>query len=257
MQNFLNKLVNDAEKRIREGYYDLDETSQHKPISLSRQIKNAARNAIIAEIKPISPALGPLKPKIDPIDAALKFQQGGAIGLSILTEPDNFGGSITNLLQVRSRTKLPILMKDIIIDKKQITTASKCGADCILLIQSIFAEIKPQSSLNQLMKTAHELQLEVLIEIHNEHEFQEALSSSAEIIGVNNRNLRTLEVDLETTARILTNSKSTQKTIISESGLERADDIRRIKSSVDGFLIGSSIMLSEDPESKVREFVLA
>ena len=257
MENFLNKLVNDAEKRVREGYYDLDETSKHKPISLSRQIKNASHNAIIAEIKPISPALGPLKPKIDPIDAALKFQQGGAIGLSILTEPDNFGGSITNLLHVRSRTKLPILMKDIIIDQKQITAASKCGADCVLLIHSIFSEIKPQSSLNQLMKAAHELQLEVLLEVHNEHEFQEALSSSAEIIGVNNRNLRTLEIDLETTARILTNPKSTQKTIISESGLETADDIRRIKSTVDGFLIGSSIMLSEDPESKVREFVLA
>src|SRR5208282_1880709 len=104
MGNFLNKLVNDAEKRIRRGYYDLDETSQHKPISLSHQIKNASHNAIIAEIKPISPALGPLKPKIDPVDAALKLQQGGAIGLSILTEPDNFGGSITNLLHVRSRT---------------------------------------------------------------------------------------------------------------------------------------------------------
>jgi len=257
MGNFLNKLVNDAEKRIRRGYYDLDETSQHKPISLSHQIKNASHNAIIAEIKPISPALGPLKPKIDPVDAALKLQQGGAIGLSILTEPDNFGGSITNLLHVRSRTKLPILMKDIIIDKKQITTASKCGADCVLLIQSIFSEIKPQSSLDQLMKAAHELQLEVLLEVHNENEFQGALSSAAEIIGVNNRNLRTLEIDLKTTARILTNSKSTRKTIISESGLETADDIRRIKASVDGFLIGSSIMLSENPESKVREFVLA
>jgi len=257
MENFLNKLVDDAEKRIREGYYDLNETTQHKPISLSRQIKNAPRNAIIAEIKPISPALGPLKPEIDAADAALKLQQGGAIGLSILTEPDNFGGSLANLLHVRSRTNLPILMKDIIIDNKQITTARKGGADCILLIHSIFSEIRPQSLLNQLMKAAHELQLEVLLEVHNENEFQDALSSSAEIIGVNNRNLRTLKIDLDTTARILTNSKSTQKTIISESGLETADDIRRIKSSVDGFLIGSSIMLSENPESKVREFVLA
>ncbi len=164
---------------------------------------------------------------------------------------------MANLLRVRSRTNLPILMKDIIIDNKQITTARNGGADCILLIHSIFSEIRPQSSLNKLMKAAHELQLEVLLEVHNENEFQDALSSSAEIIGVNNRNLRTLKIDLDTTARILTNSKSTQKTIISESGLETADDIRRIKSSVDGFLIGSSIMLSENPESKVREFVLA
>jgi len=257
MVNFLNKLVNDAEKRVREGYYDLDENIQHAPVSLSRQIKNASDNAIVAEIKPISPALGPLKPNVDAVDAALKLQQGGAIALSILTEPDNFGGSMTSLLRVRQRTRLPILMKDVIIDKKQITTARECGADCVLLIQSIFSEIKLPSTLDQLMIAAHELQLEVLLEIHNEHEFQQALSSSAEIIGVNNRNLRTLEIDLQTTTRILTNSKSTRKTIISESGLETADDIRRIKGCVDGFLIGSSIMLSENPESKVREFVLA
>jgi indole-3-glycerol phosphate synthase len=257
MMNFLNKLVNDADKRVREGYYDLDEIIRHKPISLSRQIKNASDNAVIAEIKPISPALGPLKPDLDAEDAALKLEQGGAIALSILTEPDNFGGSLTNLLRVRQRTSLPILMKDIIIDKKQITAARECGADCVLLIQSIFSEIKFPSVLDRLMTAAHELQLEVLLEIHNEREFQQAISSSAEIIGVNNRDLRTLEIDLQTTTRILTNAQSTRKTIISESGLETADDIRRIKGCVDGFLIGSSIMLSENPESKVREFVLA
>jgi len=257
MMNFLSKLVNDAETRVQDGYYDIVENIQHEPVSLSRQIKNASGNAVIAEIKPISPALGPLKPNLDAADAALKLEQGGAVALSILTEPDNFGGSITNLLRVRQRTNLPILMKDIIVHKKQIKTARQCGADCVLFIQSIFSEIKPTSALDQLMKAAHELKLEVLLEIHNEHEFQQALSSSAEIIGVNNRNLKTLEIDLQTTTRILADSKSTRKTIISESGLETADDVRRIKSCVDGFLIGSAIMLSENPESKVREFVLA
>ena len=258
MGNFLNKLVNDADKRVQSGYYDLHETVQHTPISLSQQIKNAPHNAIIAEIKPISPALGPLNPKIDPVNAAVKLQQGGAIGLSILTEPDNFGGSMKNLLIIRSKSKLPLLMKDIIIDERQIIAARNYGADCILLIQTIFSDLKPQTSLDELIENAHKLQLEVLLEIHNDQEFQLGLSSSADIVGVNNRNLNTLETDLETTIRILTNAKSTGKPIISESGLETAEDVRKIKQSpVDGFLIGSSIMLAENLENKVREFVLA
>src|SRR5208283_1423428 len=156
MGNFLNKLVNDAEKRVREGYYDLDETSQHKPISLSRQIKNASRNAIIAEIKPISPALGLLKPKIDPVDAALRLQRGGAIGLSILTEPDNFGGSLTNLTKIRPYVSLPLLMKDIILDGKQVVAAKKTGADCILLIEKILSKKRIRSA--DLIKAAHDVQ---------------------------------------------------------------------------------------------------
>ena len=259
MGPFLRKLVSDAEKRIQAGYYNLRQDLRHTPISLSNLIKNASHNAIIAEIKPISPALGPLRPNIDAADAAIKLQMGGAVGLSILTEPDNFGGSIQNLLSVRSHVQLPLLMKDIIIDRKQIAAARNCGADCILLIQSIFTDIKPQSLLGQLIQSAHELQLEVLLEVHDEQEFQKALLSQAEIVGINNRNLNTLAVDLKTTTKLLSlNLRSNEKTIISESGLETVEDIRRIKEApVDGFLIGSSIMLSENLQNKVREFVLA
>ncbi len=257
MTDFLNKLITDAETRILTGYYDTEQINRQQTISLAREIKAAPHNAIIAEIKPISPARGPIRPTLDPVEMALQLQRGGAIGLSILTEPDNFGGSLTNLSSVRPRVKLPILMKDIMINNKQITAAKNSGADCILLIQTVLSRkgITPMS----LIKAAHDLQLEVLLEIHNSQELGQALASDADIIGINNRNLADLKIDLKTTTKLFETTKKPEgKVIITESGLETVEDIRKLKEvPVDGFLIGSSIMLANDIENKVREFVLA
>jgi len=257
MTDFLSKLIKDAETRILTGYYDTEQIKRQQTTSLAREIKAAPHNAIIAEIKPISPARGPIRPTLDPVDTALRLQNGGAIGLSILTEPDNFGGSLTNLSSVRSRVKLPLLMKDIVINDKQIIAAKNSGADCILLIQTVLSRkgIPPADPI----KTAHDLQLEVLLEIHNNQELGQALGSDAEIIGINNRNLTDLQIDLKTTTKLLETIKKPEgKVIITESGLETVEDIRKLKKApVDGFLIGSSIMLANDIESKVREFVLA
>ena len=256
MDDFLTKLIPDAERRIAAGYYNVQPTDERKrTTSLAAKIKNAPRNAIIAEIKPISPARGPLRPRLDPIDTALQLQRGGAIGLSILTEPDNFGGSLTSLSRIRLHVKLPLLMKDIIIHERQIEAAKNSGADCILLIQSILSRTNNQTPTN-LIKTAHDLQLEVLLEVHNSEELGLASISEADILGINNRNLTNLEVDLNTTIELV-RTKKVNKVIITESGLERAEDLQKLKSHVDGFLIGSSIMLADDTESKVREFVLA
>jgi len=258
MHDFLQKLVEDATRRVNSGYYDVKGNTSHEPVSLKRAIKTAKNNAIIAEIKPISPARGPLRPKINPIDAAVKLAKGGAIGLSVLTEPDNFGGGMENLQQVRPNVDLPLLMKDIVVDQAQIHAGKKSGADCILLIESVFSR---NSSLNldDMIRETHRDGLEVLLEVHNEDELIEALKSEADIIGVNNRSLATLETDLNTTIRILGKINQTvDKVLISESGFETANDIRRMKTNiVDGFLIGSSIMLSNNLEGKVREFVLA
>ncbi len=258
MPDFLSKLINDARNRIRSGYYYVNESLEHRPISLKRVIKSAHGNAIIAEIKPISPALGPLRPEIDPVEAAVELMKGGAVALSILTEPDNFGGSLENLRRIRSHVNIPLLMKDIIVDKAQIQAASKIGADCILLIESVFSK-HGIASLEDMIDKAHRSRLEVLLEVHNEEELSRALKSHADIVGVNNRNLATLQIDLHTTTRLMSGiAQRGDKVLISESGLETADDIRKLKSTaVDGFLIGSSIMLSQDLESKVREFVLA
>jgi indole-3-glycerol phosphate synthase len=258
MPDFLDRLVEDAKVRIRAGYYDTRESAAHKPVSLKSAMKSATNNAIIAEIKPVSPALGPLRLILDPVDAATKLAKGGAIALSVLTEPDNFGGSLSNLLQIRRHVSIPLLMKDIIVDKSQIKAGARGGADCVLLIESAFSR-QPANSLSKIIDIAHNYQLEVLLEVHNKDELDRALKSRADIIGVNNRNLETLETDLGTTAKVMSAVHDRAgKLIISESGFAKAEDIRQIKSmAVDGFLIGSSIMLSQDLESKVREFVLA
>jgi indole-3-glycerol phosphate synthase len=149
-------------------------------------------------------------------------------------------------------------MKDIIIDEVQIQSAKDSGADCVLLIEQIFSK-HYVASMEKLITAAHHHTLEVLLEAHNQNELQTALASGADIIGVNNRNLSTLKTDLQTTPRLLRGLKErNNKPIISESGIETSGDIRTLrKIPVDGFLIGSSLMLSPDLESKVREFTLA
>ena len=160
--------------------------------------------------------------------------------------------------KVRERVTLPILMKDIIIHEKQIEAARKVGADCVLLIETAFSKYLI-ASLNRLIRYAHESELEVLLEVHSEDEFERALKSEADIVGVNNRNLSTLEINLNTTLRLMAKAElQGDKVLISESGFESAEDIRKVKPArVDGFLIGSSLMVSDDLERKVREFVLA
>jgi indole-3-glycerol phosphate synthase len=258
MSDFLEKLIDDARKRIHEGYYDVKDQTPHQPVSLIRAIKSAQRNAIIAEIKPASPSRGPIRPGLDPIKAATRLADGGAIALSILTEPDNFGGSLENLRKVREHVALPLLMKDIIIHEKQVEAARRTGADSILLIEPIFSK-HPISSLARMIRYAHESNLEVVLEVHSEDELERAFNTEADLIGLNNRDLSTMQTKLETTIHLMeTANKHTGKIIISESGFESAEDIRRVKPTrVNGFLIGSSIMLADDWERKVREFVLA
>ena len=257
MTDFLDKLIADAERRIARGYYDVNAEDDHKHLSLSRAIKSANHNAIIAEIKPRSPARGALRAGLDPKDAAIQLAHGGAAGVSVLTEPDNFGGTIESLVQVRPVIQIPLLMKDVVLDEQQIDAAKKSGADCVLLMLSalIRKKIRPADLINK----AHSVQLEAILEVHDTEELKQASETNAEIIGINNRNLKDLAIDLNTTTRLLDSAPQLQgKTVISESGLETVEDVRRLKkANVDGFLIGSSIMLATDLGSKVREFVYA
>ncbi len=173
MPDFLGKLIDDAAKRVHAGYYDIPEGAGHQPISLKRAIKSSKNNAIIAEIKPISPARGPLRPQIDPIQTAKELASGGAVALSVLTESDNFGGSLENLRRIRPHVGIPLLMKDIVIHERQIDAGRKTGADCILLIESAFSKY-PIASINRLIRHAHESHLEVLVEVHDEDELDRA-----------------------------------------------------------------------------------
>tara|TARA_Y100000590_G_scaffold122564_1_gene140330 strand:- start:20769 stop:21542 length:774 start_codon:yes stop_codon:yes gene_type:complete len=254
MENILEKLVNNSQKAIDNGTYEIKESLPNSGINLEEIITQSKHAALITEIKFSSPALGKIRQISDPIDIALKMVKGGACGLSVLTQPFLFDGSPELFMKVRNAVKIPMLMKDITINKIQIDAAKKIGADYFLLIQSLFDK-KIVSEIDELIDYGHKNGLKILIEAHTEDEFQNACNTNAEIIGINNRNLDTLKIDLNTTRRILEKTDCS-KTIISESGIELPDDIRFLhKYGANGYLIGTTIMKNDNIEQKVKELV--
>jgi len=178
------------------------------------------------------------------------------VGISVLTEPKHFNGSLSRLAQVRAAVELPILMKDIIIVADQIEVAAQIGANAVLLIAALFDRRCCEMDVDKMISFAHGRGLEVLLETHTETEFNSALKTEADIIGINNRNLATLKIDLNTTKQILQKQRKLDKTIVSESGIKTRDDLQFLRGCGAGaFLVGSSIMLTDDIELKVKEFV--
>ena len=225
-------------------------------IDLNEQIKNSTHAALITEVKFSSPAMGKIRDVSDPIDIAKKMINGGATALSVLTQPFLFDGSPELFMNVRKTVDVPMLMKDIVIDKKQIDAAKKIGADYFLLIQSIF-DNGMINDIDGLIEYGHNLGLKVLIESHTMQEFENSCNTDADIIGINNRNLDTLKIDLNTTKKILENSEKT-KLVISESGITKPADIQFLhKSGADGYLVGTSIMKANDIQQSVQNLVNA
>jgi indole-3-glycerol phosphate synthase len=168
-----------------------------------------------------------------------------------------FKGSIHYLARVRKTVTVPILMKDIIVSEIQIDAAKRIGADCILLIKTLFDQGLAEGTLDRFIDYAENKGLHVLIEVHKDSEYREVLTSrnKRHLIGINNRNLDSLDVNLDVTRTLLRKYEKGKKIIISESGISNLDQIKELSSlGVDGFLIGTSIMESEDPISKVREW---
>ncbi|MEM0010618.1 MAG: indole-3-glycerol-phosphate synthase [Candidatus Bathyarchaeia archaeon] len=253
MGDFLDKLAETVWKNVKEGYYRRVETrSFYGRRSLKSAITTLDKNKapIISEIKFASPSLGLLRPPSDITSIARRMIEAGAIGLSILTEPVYFSGSLQNLLNARAAVEAPILMKDIIVSLEQIRAARDMGADAILLIVALFERGYCETSLDEMIRYAHNYGLEVLLETHTVKEFRAALSSDADMIGINNRDLKTLKIDLNVTKRLLENfdkSEANDRPIISESGIRSPEDIRFLKRcGADGFLVGSSIMTAGD-----------
>jgi len=181
---------------------------------------------------------------------------GGAQALSILTQPYLFNGSPEYFIKIRKSVKIPLLMKDIMIDKTQIDAAKKMGADYFLLIQALFDK-GFVDNIDELINYGHKNGLKILLEAHTKTEFDNAIMTDADIVGINNRNLDTLEINLETTKQLLENFHKS-KIILSESGIESSDDIRFLHNSgADAFLIGTSIMKSSDIKNSVSELVNA
>lgn len=258
MRDYLDKLARDAKETVAEGYYEVSSKSSSPAASLRKAIIETKRNAVITEVKAASPSRGTIKSDFDPAGVARAMENGGASGISVLTEPKHFSGSLSYLAKVRETVKLPILMKDIIVDPIQLEAASKIGANVVLLIKSLFDRGYCEASLDEMITQAHAKNLEVLLETHSEDEFLHAVETDADLVGINNRDLRTLKVDLHITERILKEHESKGKVVVSESGVMTPADLLFLRGcGAQAFLIGSSIMMAENIEQKVKEFVTA
>jgi indole-3-glycerol phosphate synthase len=258
MADFLDVLARDAQQTIGEGYYEVSTQSLFPSVSLKKAIMESEKNAVITEVKAASPSRGTIKNNFEPDAVARAMEKGGATGISVLTEPKHFRGSLGYLAKVRKAVKLPILMKDIILNPLQLETASKIGANAVLLIEALFQREYCKCSINEMVAEAHTRNLEVLLETHSEEEFQSAIESDADLIGINNRDLRTLEVDLGITERILKRYGAHEKIVVSESGIMTTADLLFIRNcGAQAFLIGSAVMMADNIERKVKEFVAA
>ncbi len=210
---------------------------------------------LIAEIKKASPSKGIITSRFDPQQQLQYYQQGGADSISVLTDKKYFRGSNEILKIIRSRTSLPILRKDFIIDPVQVYQSRFLGADVILLI----AAILKKAQLEKLLNLAYKIGLEAIVEVHNRAELEKVLTVPAQIIGINNRNLHDFSVDMTTTEKIVTVLKQkklrNEYYIISESGIKTRDEIEFLKKiDIDGVLIGETLMQAEDPIKKIEEF---
>ena len=208
--------------------------------------------SLIAEFKRRSPSSGDIRPGADVADVVGAYERGGAAALSVLTDERSFGGSLDDLRGARAASELPILRKDFVVDPYQLHEAAVNGADAVLLIVAALDE----QSLATLAAEARALDLDCVVEVHDEAELERALAIDAEVIGINNRDLEDLSVDIATTAELITDVPA-GKTVVAESGYERReqlDELERI--GVDAVLIGEALMRSEDPEARVLELTL-
>jgi indole-3-glycerol phosphate synthase len=258
MSDFLDILARDAEEAVKEGYYKVSTTDTFSPVSLRKAILESKKNAVITEVKAASPSRGTIKTNLDPEQVAKAMENGGATAISVLTEPKHFSGSLSYLTKVRKEVQLPVLMKDIIINPLQLEAASKIGANAVLLIEALFERKYCELSLEEMISEAHAKNLEVLLETHNESEFQSAVNSDADLVGINNRDLRTLKVDIRITEKILKRCVTRGKIVVSESGVMTPLDLLFLrKCGAQAFLIGSALMMADNIEETVKEFVTA
>lgn len=256
--DILKKILN----RKREEITDRSKTISLQ--NLEQQARNAAdargfvnsiasniqknKPAVIAEIKKASPSKGILRENFVPAEIAKSYEQAGATCLSVLTDVDFFQGGDDYLKQARAACSLPVIRKDFIIDPYQVYEAKAMQADCILLIVAALEDTQ-MAELNQL---AHELGLDVLIEVHDQEELGRALSLETRLIGINNRNLRTFETSLQTTLDLLKNIPE-DRIVVTESGIHTTEDVALMRSNkVNAFLVGEAFMRADDPGAQLK-----
>jgi indole-3-glycerol phosphate synthase len=259
--NFLEEVVAKTRQRVavQKAQRSQDQLMKGlKKDAPKRDFKNALHHAggiaLIAELKQASPSAGVIRKENDIPGRIKAYAKGGAAALSILTEENYFHGSPHLLEEARAMTALPILRKDFIIDSYQIIESKTLGADAILLITSLL----PGSLLRDFIQQAAATGLETLVEVHNEQDLHQALEAGAPVIGINNRDLRTLRVDPSTAEKLLLKAPIKDVTWVVESGIKSPAELPRLQQlGAHAVLIGETFMRAEDPEKTVKEFAQA
>lgn len=257
MTTFLDKVVAETRERLarRADEFDIsklrDEAESFRSGRDSSRLRNALsvkdRINIIAEIKRASPSKNDIDPTANAAERAKTYEENGAAAISILTEPNYFKGSLDDIREARRAVDIPLLRKDFIVDEVQIYEAAVAGADAVLLIAAALSE----EELRRLIAAADSLGLDALVETHELDEMKIAANSGAAIIGVNNRNLHTLEVDLAKSFELAA-LKPDNTLFVAESGIRSSKDIQMLcNAGFDGFLVGEALMASPDPANKL------
>ena len=243
---------------------EIETLKKHKPLdetvaefnlypkrSFSQAITHSEEISIIAEIKKASPSLGIIRADFEPLKIAKLYEENGASAISVITDKKFFQGDINFLPEIKTAVKLPILRKDFIIDPYQVYEAKLYGADALLLISTVLSV----QQLKKLLNLTHKLGMEALVEVHDEKDLEKALKIEAKIIGINNRNLKTLKVDLNT-CLLLKERVPEEKILVAESGVKTREDILLLeKAGFQAVLIGSALMQAEDIGKKLKEFL--
>ncbi len=255
--NILDKIVFDKRKEvdlkkalISTQQLESSQLFNRGTISLSEKLKNSS-SGIIAEHKRRSPSKSIINNDLNVQDVATGYENAGVCGMSVLTDGKYFGGSLDDLIVARASCNLPLLRKEFIVDEYQIIEAKSYGADAILLIAAILT----QEEIKQFSQLAKSLSLDVLLEVHNEDELQKSIMPSLDMIGVNNRNLKTFEVSLDT-SKTLSTKIPDEFVKVSESGISDIQSLQTLKTyGFQGFLIGENFMKTNNPGVNAKEFI--
>lgn len=255
MNQILNKILLDKYyeiiKRRERGLY-FKPFYDRPPFDLKAYLERE-KFVIIAEVKRASPLKGSLRPDFNPLELAKAYERGGAGAISVITEENYFFGSLEYLAGIRILTRLPLLRKDFIMDPIQIEEAKAFGADFVLLIAGILS----LEDLKELINYTKKVGLSALIEVHTPEELEKALSAGAEVIGINNRNLRTLELNPKHCYNLLSLIPK-NIFVIAESGINTPEEVKELKKAgFKGVLIGTSLVKSKDPEETLKKMVEA
>jgi len=249
LQNIIQNKKNEIPKKLPKA--NIAKTQKNVIMSFRNPVTSVSKLKLIAELKRVSPSKGVLNREIS-VESAVRLYEPYASALSILTEKNYFGGSLEDLREASRLTNLPLLRKDFITESIQVAESRLYGADFYLLI----AAALEKNQLSELIEAGREYNMPALIEVHNEEELESVLDLNVSLLGINNRNLTDLSIDLNTTGKLIERIPAEMKKniiLVSESGLKTMDDLQKVENMVNAVLMGTIFMESNEPESLLKK----